>query len=88
MLRLVLRTALGVTAAAAEAPRAANVLFIVVDDRNRALGCCGDQAVKSPNINPLAKRGVRFDRPWGQYPLGNSSRGSFLSGRRSETRGV
>lgn len=62
---------------AAEPP---NILFLICDDLNCDIGCYGHPLVKTPNIDRLASRGIRFGQAYCQYPLCGPSRASFMTG--------
>jgi len=62
-----------------------NVLFIPVDDLRPELGCYGNEYIKTPNIDALAKEGVVFSRTYCQQAVCNPSRASLLTGLRPDS---
>lgn len=78
-----------VTAAVAAEPKPPNVLWICADDLAAyPLGCYGNKLARTPNIDALAKSGVRFDRAYCNSPVCTASRQSFLTGRYPRSLGV
>ncbi|MCB1389977.1 MAG: sulfatase-like hydrolase/transferase [Rhodobacteraceae bacterium] len=69
--------------------KARNVLFIMFDQlRWDYLGCYGHPHLKTPNIDRLASRGVRFDRAYIQAPICGASRMSTYTGRYVNSHGA
>lgn len=59
-----------------------NVLFIMCDQlRYDYLSCTGHPHIQTPNIDALAKKGVRFSNTYVQSPICGPSRMSFYTGR-------
>ncbi len=83
---ITLACALCSRAFAADSPP--NVIIIIADDLRDYGGVFTRQLVKTPNLDRLAARGVRFERAYVQYPVCNPSRSSLLSGLRCEETGI
>ena len=76
-------------AAPARSARKPNVLFIMSDDMRVEIGCYQSMfGAITPNLDALARAGVRFDRNYCQFPLCNPSRSSMLTGRKPTVTGV
>ncbi|MBT5927051.1 MAG: sulfatase [Verrucomicrobia bacterium] len=76
--------ALGSQAASAKALHAdrPNYLIFIADDHGMGdLGCYGNPAVRTPNIDRLATEGMRFDRAFLTISSCSPSRCSILTGR-------
>jgi len=71
---------LSASGTSADEAQPTNVLFLICDDLNCDMGCYGHPLVKTPNIDQLAEKGVRFERAYCQYPLCGPSRASFMTG--------
>jgi len=58
-----------------------NVLLIVSEDNGPELGCYGDPYVKTPHLDALASRGVRFENAFVTYSVCSPSRASIFTGK-------
>ncbi len=66
-----------------------NILFVLVDQlRWDYLSCYGHPHLQTPNIDWLAKNGVRFEHAYVQSPVCGPSRASILTGRYMSSHGV
>ena len=65
-----------------------NVLLIMADDLRDTGGAFTRAVLKTPNLDRLAARGLRFERAFAQYPVCNPSRTSMLLGLRCEQTGI
>lgn len=75
----------GMTTWAEEKP---NVLFLMSDDLNTALSGFGHPQCKTPELDKLAGRGMRFENMHCQYPVCGASRASLMSGLYPYTNGT
>ena len=57
-----------------------NIVLIMSDQHNASvIGCAGNPIVRTPNLDALAKHGVRFTNTYCSFPLCAPSRAAFMS---------
>jgi choline-sulfatase len=77
------------TACAANRRQEPNILLIIADQMTPFLtGVYGHPVVKTPNLEKLAKRGVRFDAAYTPCPICAPARACLLTGKYSSHNGV
>jgi arylsulfatase A-like enzyme len=77
---------LGKSAAPAKRP---NLLLLITDQQTAdALSCAGNPHVKTPHLDRLAARGVRFAKSYCTYPLCCPSRASLFASRMPHELGI
>jgi len=78
-----------VQTASRSATRRPNVVMFMTDDHGAwATGAYGCSEMRTPNIDALAKGGVRFDRAFACTPVCSPSRMTYMTGRLPSTHGV
>jgi N-sulfoglucosamine sulfohydrolase len=73
----------GIAAAGASAPAAQprpNILWITAEDINAHLGCYGDPVARTPNLDRLARQGVRYTHAFAVGPVCSPSRSCLITG--------
>ncbi|MGN1236271.1 MAG: arylsulfatase [Bacteroidaceae bacterium] len=61
-----------------------NIVFILCDDMGYGdLACYGQKYIKTPNIDNLAKEGMRFTQAYSGSPVSAPSRASLMTGQHS-----
>jgi iduronate 2-sulfatase len=86
--RLLIASLLVLAASPAQSADRPNVLLICVDDLKPALGCYGDPLAKTPNLDRLAARGMRFDLAYCNQAVCAPSRNNLMLGSRSTSLGI
>ncbi|MDZ4800287.1 MAG: sulfatase-like hydrolase/transferase [Bryobacteraceae bacterium] len=77
-------TSLAAAAAAATVSAAPgdkpNILWITCEDTGQQLGCYGDKFARTPVLDALAAKGVRYDNAWSNAPVCAPARTTIISG--------
>jgi arylsulfatase A-like enzyme len=65
-----------------------NILWIVSEDNSPLLGCYGDANAKTPNLDRLAEKGIRYANAFANAPVCAVARSSWIFGVPAVTTGT
>ncbi len=66
-----------------------NIIFVLTDDQGPwALGCAGNEEIRTPNLDRLAEEGTRFENFFCTSPVCSPARASLMTGRIPSAHGV
>ena len=70
-------------------PRPRHILFILTDDQGPwALGCAGNEEIRTPRLDALAASGVRLDNFFCTSPVCSPARASIMTGTMPSQHGI
>ncbi|MBC7236092.1 MAG: sulfatase-like hydrolase/transferase, partial [Chloroflexi bacterium] len=70
-------------------PDRPNILFILSDDQGHwAMGCAGNEEIRTPALDRLARTGIRFEHFFCTSPVCSPARASLLTGRIPSQHGI
>ncbi len=79
---LLLLVVCGAITLVAAQPRKPNIVFVLMDDMGYGdLGCYGAKDIRTPNIDRLAREGVRFTDFYANAPVCTPTRTALMTGR-------
>ena len=91
-LLLAIATSQAATKTAPQAQRSAptrpNILWLIAEDFGQHLGCYGTREVWTPNLDRMAREGVRYTRFFTTAPVCSPSRSAFMTGMYQTTIGA
>ena len=65
-----------------------NILWILAEDASPHIGCYGESAIDTPNLDVLAENGVRFENAFVTCPVCSPSRSALVTGLYQTTLGA
>ena len=65
-----------------------NIVWIVIEDASPHIGCYGETAIKTPNMDQMARDGIRYRHAFVTSPVCSPSRSAMVSGMYQMTLGA